>query len=505
MTMALTLTSLHLSGTLAPPASAWRSRYMTYRWTLMGRGRAQGDLPPLLTFWECYVTHSQPRLCHLSSPCRVFFVTTTASLTSLAHLNSILAIHPRRTLAVHILDSQFVSTSAGISAWESQSLPLRRPTLFSIRINRHIAFYHRAQSHSSLESSQHVRRGLQLIEDLDLLLERISKSKLAETGRPHLVADAQHTMLAHRPFSSEGPSLPSSEPQAGPSRSPRLPQPQIDAQGHDPAALPSTSVDPASTSSSGAPLRPPTPHLDLATYDTPKLLRLLANLLQQIALANDQLRPDFDDFSNAEDEDTPSVGAAGDDSSSRSGSRASSHPRSHPHYQPRPSPTTALFPSDLTSDPLDPLSSTPVSGESRSNLEPINWGPLFTASKASLGYPSSLLSFHARHIPSITIEAYLLRILKYCPTTNEVFLGLLVYFDRMSRLGTPAGVGGESAGARRGIGRGFAIDSFNIHRLIIAGVTVASKFFSGELKALFEPSVPSIHLPPDSPFLGRGL
>ena len=26
--------------------------------------------------------------------------------------------------------------------------------------------------------------------------------------------------------------------------------------------------------------------------------------------------------------------------------------------------------------------------------------------------------------------------------------------------------------------RGFAIDSFNVHRLIIAGVTVASKFFS---------------------------
>lgn len=27
-------------------------------------------------------------------------------------------------------------------------------------------------------------------------------------------------------------------------------------------------------------------------------------------------------------------------------------------------------------------------------------------------------------------------------------------------------------------GKGFAIDSFNVHRLVIAGVTVASKFFS---------------------------
>jgi hypothetical protein len=102
---------------------------------------------------------------------------------------------------------------------------------------------------------------------------------------------------------------------------------------------------------------------------------------------------------------------------------------------------------------------------------------LFTASRTSLAHPSSLLSFHARHVPSITIEAYLLRILKYCPTTNEVFLGLLVYFDRMSRLGTATGVGGLAAA--RG-GRGFAIDSYNVHRLVIAGVTVASKFFSGE-------------------------
>lgn len=59
-----------------------------------------------------------------------------------------------------------------------------------------------------------------------------------------------------------------------------------------------------------------------------------------------------------------------------------------------------------------------------------------------------------------------MRILKYCPTTNEVFLSLLVYFDRMSKLSLEA------------TGRTFVIDSYNIHRLVIAGVTVASKFFS---------------------------
>jgi hypothetical protein len=69
-------------------------------------------------------------------------------------------------------------------------------------------------------------------------------------------------------------------------------------------------------------------------------------------------------------------------------------------------------------------------------------------------------------VPTITLEAYLLRILKYCPTTNEVFLSLLVYFDRMSKLSNEA------------TGKAFVIDSYNIHRLVIAGVTVASKFFS---------------------------
>ncbi|KIY45996.1 cyclin-related 2, partial [Fistulina hepatica ATCC 64428] len=76
------------------------------------------------------------------------------------------------------------------------------------------------------------------------------------------------------------------------------------------------------------------------------------------------------------------------------------------------------------------------------------------------------LTFHARNVPTISLEAYLLRILKYCPTTNEVFLSLLVYFDRMSKLI------GEATGHT------FVIDSYNVHRLVIAGVTVASKFFS---------------------------
>ncbi|EEP82889.1 conserved hypothetical protein [Uncinocarpus reesii 1704] len=47
---------------------------------------------------------------------------------------------------------------------------------------------------------------------------------------------------------------------------------------------------------------------------------------------------------------------------------------------------------------------------------------------------TSVLAFHGRNIPSISILNYLTRIHRYCPTTYEVFLSLLVYFDRMTEM-----------------------------------------------------------------------
>ena len=171
---------------------------------------------------------------------------------------------------------------------------------------------------------------------------------------------------------------------------------------------------------------------------------------------------------------------------------------------------------------------------------------------------SSVLAFHGKNIPSITILSYLSRIHKYCPTTYEVFLSLLVYFDRMTErvnsgpmqslrqanqqsleraaggqhrsrptsitsaappaqgspavaiqaqahtqtstpppsgsLGMPApsGVPGDNhrppsppvpidsplESDPYHLSHFFVVDSFNIHRLVIAGVTCASKFFS---------------------------
>ncbi|KAG9196278.1 hypothetical protein G6011_01399 [Alternaria panax] len=154
---------------------------------------------------------------------------------------------------------------------------------------------------------------------------------------------------------------------------------------------------------------------------------------------------------------------------------------------------------------------------------------------------TSVLAFHGKNVPSISILSYLSRIHKYCPTTYEVFLSLLVYFDRMtervnagpmsglrkanqqsvqhlkstmSTASTPAegtrpasasaqaatpppsgSLGKPSQTPREGLqppsppqqdldvdalnlSHFFVVDSFNIHRLVIAGVTCASKFFS---------------------------
>ncbi|KAI4195135.1 MAG: hypothetical protein LQ346_003515 [Caloplaca aetnensis] len=153
---------------------------------------------------------------------------------------------------------------------------------------------------------------------------------------------------------------------------------------------------------------------------------------------------------------------------------------------------------------------------------------------------TSVLAFHGKNVPSITILSYLSRIHKYCPTTYEVFLSLLVYFDRMTEqvnsdsmrslrdlgahsqptsptanrgspsaphspvLRSPASSASSATSADMAdvtesdsqadrpaphpppssdeeeydLAHFFVVDSFNIHRLVIAGVTCASKFFS---------------------------
>jgi len=138
---------------------------------------------------------------------------------------------------------------------------------------------------------------------------------------------------------------------------------------------------------------------------------------------------------------------------------------------------------------------------------------------------SSVLAFHGKNVPTITILSYLSRIHRYCPTTYEVFLSLLVYFDRMTEKvnsglmqnmrraslspisddetskteekQTAAHDGASDSKQQSpeddapgeepltpadidalALAQLFVVDSFNIHRLTIAAVTCASKYFS---------------------------
>ncbi|EJS43289.1 pcl7p [Saccharomyces arboricola H-6] len=83
-----------------------------------------------------------------------------------------------------------------------------------------------------------------------------------------------------------------------------------------------------------------------------------------------------------------------------------------------------------------------------------------------------ILAFYGKNIPEIAVVQYLERIQKYCPTTNDIFLSLLVYFDRISR---NYGHLPDRDGRTKQM---FVMDSGNIHRLLITGVTVCTKFLS---------------------------
>lgn len=93
-------------------------------------------------------------------------------------------------------------------------------------------------------------------------------------------------------------------------------------------------------------------------------------------------------------------------------------------------------------------------------------------------YLANVLAFHGTNIPGISLHAYLTRVLKYCPVTNEVFLSLLVYFDRIAKKANNLRKKRKDDEENEDSEQLFVMDSYNIHRLIILGITVSSKFFS---------------------------
>ncbi|KAJ8653172.1 hypothetical protein O0I10_011221 [Lichtheimia ornata] len=147
------------------------------------------------------------------------------------------------------------------------------------------------------------------------------------------------------------------------------------------------------------------PTFDIARYPTIETIRLLASLLERMCVANDQLSRVVSTSRNSKD----------------LGRRASS--------------------------------ASLVAASSQADATPLT-------------DITHCTRFHARTLPNIDIFSYLSRILKYCPCSNECFLSLLVYFDRMSK------------NSLSRTGRPFTIDSYNIHRLLITGIMVSSKFFS---------------------------
>eukprot|EP01136_Pigoraptor_vietnamica_P013193 Opistho-1_new@53948 len=72
--------------------------------------------------------------------------------------------------------------------------------------------------------------------------------------------------------------------------------------------------------------------------------------------------------------------------------------------------------------------------------------------------PVRLNHFHARSPPPISIRSYLQRFAKYAPFGNECFIIVLIYLDRIVQ--------------RCGV----VVTSLNVHRLLVTGLMLASKY-----------------------------
>lgn len=228
--------------------------------------------------------------------------------------------------------------------------------------------------------------------------------------------------------------------------------------------------------------------LELDAIPPAEVLKSLAMLLEQIASANDALRAERTARGEEPWEDqlmaSPTKQEGDYTSSPISGEGFPTSPGASPTQSRSRSQQRAASDAGSTSS---------------SAINAPIWNQLTNASRIALSSRTATLSFHARHIPQISLEAYLLRILKYCPTANATFVAVLVYFDRMCRMAadvekerqsvlasgsapsSPSKDAYPAAGPEKpDLSRRapFAIDSYNVHRLVIAGVTVASKFFS---------------------------
>ncbi|AYV86745.1 MAG: hypothetical protein Sylvanvirus8_1, partial [Sylvanvirus sp.] len=77
-----------------------------------------------------------------------------------------------------------------------------------------------------------------------------------------------------------------------------------------------------------------------------------------------------------------------------------------------------------------------------------------------LPHESKLTLFHAIHPPSISISAYLTRIVNYVNCSSEAIIQSLIHINRILHHVPP-----------------FVIHSFNIHRLVLTSLLCSTKFF----------------------------
>uniref|UniRef100_A0A6A7GCF6 Protein CNPPD1 n=1 Tax=Hirondellea gigas TaxID=1518452 RepID=A0A6A7GCF6_9CRUS len=76
---------------------------------------------------------------------------------------------------------------------------------------------------------------------------------------------------------------------------------------------------------------------------------------------------------------------------------------------------------------------------------------------------SAVTKFHALRAPDICIHDYLVRISRYSNCSPECFILALIYIDRLIK-NNPQ----------------FALNSLNVHRILITGIMTAAKFFDDQ-------------------------
>ena len=203
--------------------------------------------------------------------------------------------------------------------------------------------------------------------------------------------------------------------------------------------------------------------------NTHYVLKKITNVLNTIIQKNDKLT---DATGSIEPLDTMvhnssavvpgSIGSSSEMSAGSATSAASDDTYTTAHSSERPI--------DSQSQPQSQTSSQHPGPELGSNATSFNLSndpsdPTFLKWKAANNFQHILLRFHGCNVPGIALDAYLDRILKYCPSSADVFIALLVYVDRIVEKGLA-------------LDSPFLLDSYNVHRLVIAGMTVSSKFFS---------------------------